>query len=177
MNRRNLLNVVLFQAAWFASVLGAARGMPWLGPLVMVPVLAVHLIYSDDRQAEVRLLLVAGTAGFLFDTGMILCGVFTPVTLLLPAPWSPPWMVGLWLNLATTLNFSLGWLRGRLPLAALFGAIGGPLAYHGGAQLGATLELPSGPSLLVLALGWGGMTPFLVWLAGIRSHHRQHRAG
>ena len=29
-----LRNLLAFQACWFTSVLGAAHGMPWLGPLV-----------------------------------------------------------------------------------------------------------------------------------------------
>ena len=56
---RKVINVVLFQAAWFAAVLGAARGMLWLGPLSMIPVLAVHLALQDDRKGEVKLLLAA----------------------------------------------------------------------------------------------------------------------
>jgi hypothetical protein len=76
-------------------------------------------------------------------------------------------MVGLWMNFAATLNVSMVWLRGRYLLAAVFGAIGGPLAYYGGAKLGATEALPSLNGMLVLAVGWGVMTPLLVWLARV----------
>ena len=76
-------------------------------------------------------------------------------------------MIGLWMNFAATLNVSMAWLRGRYLLAAAFGAIGGPLAYYGGAKLGATEALPSLNGMLVLAVGWGIMTPLLVWLARI----------
>jgi hypothetical protein len=34
--------------------------VPWLGPLALVPVLAVHLSLTDDRQDELKLLLAAG---------------------------------------------------------------------------------------------------------------------
>lgn len=162
---RKLLNAVLFQAAWFAAVLGAAKGLPWLGPLAMLPVLGVHLALTDDRQGEFKLLLVAGILGFLYDTTLVAAGVFTPVQQLLPRPLSPPWMVSLWLNFAATLNVSLGWLRERYLLATLFGAIGGPLAYYSGAKLGATETLPTTSGMLILALGWGMMTPLLVRVA------------
>jgi sigma54-dependent transcription regulator len=76
-------------------------------------------------------------------------------------------MVALWLNFAATLNVSLAWLRGHYALAAAFGAVGGPLAYYGGAKMGATEVLPSQGGLLVLAIGWGVMTPVLVWLARV----------
>jgi hypothetical protein len=162
---KKIINFTLFQTAWFAAVLGAAKGAPWLGPVVMVPVLAVHLALTNDRQGELKLLLASGLLGFLYDTALVNAGVFSPLQHLVPHPFSPPWMVGLWLNIAATLNVSLAWLKGRYPLAALFGTIGGPLAYYGGAKLGATEALPTMSGMMVLAIGWGLMTPLLVWLA------------
>ena len=161
------VNVILFQAAWFAAVLGAAQGMPWLGPLVMIPVLAIHLALLDNRLGELKLLLAAGVLGFLFDTAFVAGGIFTPLQHLFPRPFSPPWMICLWLNFAATLNVSMAWLRGRYLLAAAFGAIGGPLAYYSGAKLGATEALPTTSGMLLLAIGWGAMTPLLVWLARV----------
>ncbi|MBL0225048.1 MAG: DUF2878 domain-containing protein [Geobacteraceae bacterium] len=167
---RKVINVVLFQAAWFAAVLGTAHGMPWLGPLAMLPTLAIHLALQDNRSGEVELLLLAGLLGFLFDTAFVTGGVFTPLQHLFPRPFSPPWMICLWLNFAATLNVSMSWLRGRYLLAAAFGAIGGPLAYYSGAKLGATEALPTSTGMLLLAIGWGLMTPLLTWLAKTLSH-------
>ena len=105
--------------------------------------------------------------GFLFDTTLVTTGVFMPVSYILPRPFSPPWMVALWLNFAATLNVSLAWLRGNYALAAVFGAVGGPLAYYSGAKLGATEALPTTTGMLLLVVGWGLMTPLLVWLANV----------
>jgi hypothetical protein len=162
---RKVINVALFQAAWFAAVLGAARGMLWLGPVAMIPTIAVHLALQANRRGEVKLLLAAGALGFLFDTAFVAGGVFTPLQHLFPRPFSPPWMICLWLNFAATLNVSMAWLRGRYILAVAFGAVGGPLAYYSGAKLGATEALPATTGMLLLAIGWGIMTPLLVWLA------------
>lgn len=164
---RKAVNIALFQTAWFAAVLGAARGMFWLGPLSMIPVLAIHLALQENRRAEAKLLLTAGLLGFIVDTTFVAGGVFTPLSHLFPQPFSPPWMICLWLNFAATLNVSMAWLRGRYFLAAAFGAIGGPLAYYGGAGLGATEALPTLSGLLLLAVGWGVMTPLLVRLAKV----------
>ena len=170
---KKIINVTLFQMSWFAAVLGAAKGAPWLGPLVMVPVLAVHMSLTDDRQGELKLLLAAGLLGFLCDTALVNAGVFSPVQHLVPRPFSPPWMVGLWMSFAATLNVSMVWLRRRYLLAAVFGAIGGPLAYYSGAELGATEAPLSLNGMLVLSVAWGVMTPLLLWLArvcAVRSH-------
>lgn len=164
---RKTVNALLFQAAWFAAVLGAARGLFWLGPLSMIPVLALHLALQEDRRGEAKLLLIAALLGFIFDTVFVASGVFMPLQHLFPRPFSPPWMICLWLNFAATLNVSMVWLRQRYLLAALFGAIGGPLAYYGGAKLGATEALPTLSGLLLLAVGWGVMTPLLVRLAKV----------
>jgi hypothetical protein len=162
---KKLVNVVFFQIAWFAAVLGAARGLLWLGPIVMIPILAIHMALQQNRQGELKLLMAAGVLGFLFDTVFVAGGVFTPLQHLFPRPFSPPWMVCLWLNFAATLNVSMAWLSGRYLLAAAFGAIGGPLAYYSGASLGAAEALPTTNGMLLLAVGWGLITPLLVWLA------------
>ena len=52
-------------------------------------------------------------------------------------------MVMLWVNFAMTLNVSLGRLRGKYLLAGILGAFGGPMAYYGGAELGAMTALPN----------------------------------
>lgn len=52
---RNAVNLLLFQVAWFAAVLGAAGGMVWLGPLALIPVLGVHLALQEDRSGETGL--------------------------------------------------------------------------------------------------------------------------
>jgi len=162
---RKAVNLVLFQTSWLAAVLGAAKGMLWLGPLAIIPTMAIHLAMQEDRKGEMKLLLAAGLLGFLFDTAFVAVGVFTPLQHLFPRPFSPPWMICLWLNFAATLNVSMVWLRGRYLLAVLFGAIGGPLAYYSGAKLGATEALPTTTGMLLLAIGWGAMTPLLVRLA------------
>jgi len=162
---RNVSNAILFQAAWFAAVLGAGREMPWLGTAVLIPVLAINLYLIDKPRSELQLIISAGILGFIFDTALVAAGIFTPVQYLLPSPCSPVWMIGLWMNFAASLNVSLGWLRGKYLLASLFGAVGGPLAYYSGGKLGATLTLPDMNGILVLAAGWGVMTPLLYWLA------------
>jgi len=162
---RMLLNAGLFQVAWFAAVLGAAGEREWLGPLVLLPVLAINLAMATDRRGELKLWAAAGVLGLLFDTALVAAGVFAPRHQLFPHPLSPPWMIGLWLNFAATLNQSLGWLHGRPLLAALFGAVGGPLAYYGGARLGATEAIPGMWGMMILAIGWGVMTPLLFKLA------------
>jgi hypothetical protein len=166
-----LINIVSFQLGWFACVFGAARGFPWFGPAVVVLSLALHLGLARDRIGEMRLFVLAGMVGFLLDSAQAAAGTFSFASAEAVAgrnsPWlSPPWMVALWPNFATTLHTSLRWLAGRYWLAALLGAVGGPLSYYAGARLGA-LAFPEEveTSLLVLGLVWAIAMPILLKLA------------
>jgi hypothetical protein len=158
---RKVINVVAFQIGWFAAVLGAAGGMPWLGVVVVPVVVGVHLALSPDWRPQLLLALSAAVLGFMVDTVLIAAGRFSPVPYLLPSYLSPPWMVLLWVNFATTLNVSMGWLRGRSLLAAFFGAVGGPLAYASGARLGAMLHSPGIENLVFVGLAWAMALPLL----------------
>jgi len=162
MRVRTIVNVILFQAAWFAAVLGAANGMPWLGVVAVPLALTLHLALSPDRRPELLLALAAAVTGFVFDSALIAGGAFSPIRSVFPAPFSSLWMVMLWVNLATTMNVSMGWLRGRYALAAIFGAFGGPLAYYSGAKLGAMTRLPDPTGLIGIGVAWSIAFPLLL---------------
>ena len=159
---RKIANFITFQAAWFAAVLGAAHGMPWLGVVAVPLALALHLALSPDWRPELLLALAAAVTGFVFDSILIAAGMFSPVPYILPSPFSSLWMVMLWVNLATTMNVSMGWLRGRYVLGLVFGAIGGPLAYYSGAKLGAMTRLPDPRGLLGTGIAWAIALPLLL---------------
>ena len=75
-----LFNIAAFEIAWLSSVLGAAREMPWLGPVAVLIVLAVHLHAarkpSDGRGAHlhdvtVPMLFLQGTRDTLADLTLL----------------------------------------------------------------------------------------------------------
>jgi hypothetical protein len=161
---RAVVNFIAFQIGWFAAVLGAGHGMPWLGVAIVPLVLLLDLVLSADWRQELIVALAAAVMGFAVDTGLVAAGVFAPVPFLVPRPFSPLWMVMLWVNQATTLNSCMGWLRGRYLAGVLFGAVGGPLAYLGGAKLGAASP-PTTTGLLILGITWAVAFPALLAVA------------
>jgi hypothetical protein len=164
---RKIVNFIFFQAAWFAAVLGAANNMPWLGVVAVPLALALHLALSPDWRPELLIAVIAAATGFAFDSVLVGAGAFSPVPYVFPAAFSSLWMVMLWVNLATTLNVSMGWLRGRYALAAVFGGIGGPMAYYSGAKLGAMTRLPDPGGLLDIGIAWAIALPLLYGAAKI----------
>ncbi|MEP7208708.1 MAG: DUF2878 domain-containing protein [Casimicrobiaceae bacterium] len=159
------INVVLFQFGWFACVLGAARGTPWLGPVVVAAIVGWHLARATFPGRELALIASAALAGVLFETLLVRAGWVRFDGRTIATGMGPYWMVALWALFATTLNVSLRALHRRPVLALLLGAIGGPAAYYGGARLGALDLVELQAALLALAVGWGLITPLLVALA------------
>jgi hypothetical protein len=154
-------NVLLSQLGWFACVLGASQGLPWIGVLAAALVIGWHLLRAIDPRRELWLIASAAASGALFETILVQTGLVRYGNGILLEGAAPYWMVTLWAIFATTLNVSLRSLRPRLWLAAAFGAVGGPAAYYSGARLGALEFASAGTALAVIAAGWTTFVPVL----------------
>ncbi len=162
-----LLNVAAFKIGWVSSVVGAAQQMPWIGPVVVAIAVAVHLRFSPRPAAEMLLLAACALLGGLFDSLLVASGwVQYPSGLVSPL-LAPYWIVGMWVLFATTLNVSLRWLKSRKVLAAMIGAISGPLSYVAGAGLGAIEFLDRATALMALAIGWAVILPLVLHIADL----------
>ena len=160
-----LLNLVSLKVGWLSCILGAAAGAPAFGPAVVLVLVAVHIALRPNRTSELALIVGAGILGYAIDSILVLTGMLGFPE---PAVWGWPstvWMVALWCNLATSLRGCLSWLQDRLVLAAVVGAITGPLAYVAGARLGAaTLPEPWALSVGAIAVAWIVGLPALILL-------------
>jgi hypothetical protein len=158
-------NFLAFQIGWFACVLGGANGVPWIGTGIALVIVGWHLTRAVRPKQELLLVACAAVIGMVFDSLLVSLGWIVYPSGTLIAGTAPHWIVALWMLFATTLNLSLAWLKRYLPIAILFGAIGGPLAYLGGAKLGALTFVSPTPGLIALAIGWALFTPVLVNLS------------
>ena len=113
---------------------------------------------------DVKLIIIAGLIGLLFDGALLNFDLIIYNDPGLPYPFTPIWIVMLWMIFAMTLNHSLAWLSQKYYLSILFGAIGGPLAYIAGEKLGA-ITLLSTNSIITLSVGWALITPILLIIA------------
>lgn len=163
--KTQVINAAVFQAGWFACVLGAANGYPLLGLAVVAAGIALHLRLAVRPGRELQLLILAGIFGAVFDTLLVRTGWLTYPNGQILANTAPYWIVAMWLIFATTLNVSMRWLRERRAMALLFGAVGGPLSYIAGARLGGLEFVNQSAALIALAVGWGLVTPLLCELS------------
>jgi hypothetical protein len=166
---KTAVNFIAYQAVWFAVVASAAARRAELGVAAAVLFVAVQLTLSRHRALDARLMAAAVLLGLLVDGTLGCLGWLRYAS---PAPALPPhgaplWILCLWASFALTLTRSLAWLMRRPWLGALFGALGGPLAYASAARGFAAVELapPAARALAGLALGWGAAMPVLAYVA------------
>ena len=158
-------NFVIFQVLWFAAVLGGAWGQPWAGPLVLLPVAAIHLWMTPRPAVEIRLVLAAALIGGVWDSVLVATGLLVYDGGQLAPAMAPLWIVSLWAGFAMTMNVSMRWMRDRRVLGALLGATVAPISFFGGARLGAVSMPDPVAAGAALAVGWSILMPLLLTLA------------
>jgi hypothetical protein len=160
-----LVNFIGFQVGWFACVLGAANDKELLGMIVALGVITYHVINQGDSRKELKLVLAATAIGLLWETWVLNLGILHYPSHPEALFWAPTWLIMMWALFATTINLSMGWLKGHWVLSVFMGAVFGPLAFIGGEKLGAVVFLDSTLSIVTLSVGWGLLMPLLLWLA------------
>ena len=160
-----VLNFVLFQAAWFAGILGAAHEWPLLGTMAVFAVIAWHIMVSARPVEEAKLVLAALAVGAVFETFCVQLGQVTFASGQ-PEPYlAPYWMVAMWGLLAIALNVTMRWMKRRWLLAAVLGAIAGPMSYAAGVRLGAATFVHATAAIATLAIAWALLMPLMMWLS------------
>jgi len=162
---RTLLNFAAFQVGWFACVLGAANGQPWIGLPVVGLAIALHLLLAERPAREARLIVFAIAVGLVADSLLASSGWLRYASPAPAAELAPYWILAMWALFATTLNVSMSWLRGRPGLAVLLGALFGPLSYMAGRRLGALEFADFQAGTLALAVTWAVAMPLLMLAA------------
>ena len=160
-----LIYFVISQIGWFACVLGAAHGVPSVGVAVTLAIVIWHLLRVPRPRYELKMLLAVIAIGGVWESALVDLGLLIyPNGILLP--WTAPyWMLALWALFAITLNTTFNWLKGRPLLAAILGALSGPLSFSAGARLGAVQFHPPHLALLALAIGWAMLIPAVLAIA------------
>jgi hypothetical protein len=160
-----LINVLVYQLCWFACILGGANGMPLLGVAIVMLAVAYHLFNAPAPRSEFILMAIAAVIGGTWDSLLVAMGWLVYPSGTLVAGTAPYWIVALWVAFATTFNVSLSWFKKHLALAALCGAVGGPLAFLAGERLGGVVFTSYPAGLGMLALGWTLLMPLMLLIA------------
>lgn len=131
--------LLAYQGAWFACVLGGARGLATPGLLAAAATFGLACAGARHRTRLALFGVVTAAAGAATDAGVAALGWIsfpTPA-----ADWLglPLWMLALWLAFAPCLPLLAGALAARPAAAAALGAAGGPLAYWAASRFDAVV--------------------------------------
>jgi Protein of unknown function (DUF2878) len=159
-------NFLGYQIAWVIVVSAAGRGFPGMALVPEAAFIAWQLLASDRRKADLQLMLAALICGVLIDGSLSFLGWlhYAAGAPAVPPGGAPLWILGLWMCFSLTMPRSLAWLKGRLALSILLGAIGAPLAYWSAARGWAAVQFsaPAAKGLTGLAVGWAAAVPVLL---------------
>jgi hypothetical protein len=163
---RLLANFAVFEAAWFACILGVAHGRPLWGTAAVGAAIAWHVSISARPATELALAAALGAIGLVAESMVVAQGhVAYPAGQ--PVAWlAPYWMVALWSEFAIALNVTLRWLKRKPALAAALGAVFGPLSFLGGVRLGGARFVDETAALVTLACLWAVLMPLVMALSG-----------
>ncbi len=160
-----IVNLAAFKAAWTAVIISAAAGAPVIGVIAVAIAVAIHLASSDNTQSEIRLLMIAAAMGLAWESVLVASGLLTYSSGNIAPGVAPYWIVSMWVLFATTINKGMRWLRRNKIVAAIAGAMGGPLAFFAGASAGAVEFQTPAVALTAIGIGWALLLPLLVQIA------------
>jgi hypothetical protein len=159
-------NFVLFQLGWFACVWGAANQKVLWAVIATFAYIAFHIWRADSPRLEAALVIKVLIYGVSADTLIMYLDLLQFKDSWPGSYLSPAWMWALWALVASTINGSLSWLRGRPVLGVVLGSVCGPMSYEAGIRMGAGAWGPRGQvmGVLLIAVIWGVAMPlFFYW--------------
>lgn len=163
--RDTIVNLVSFKLGWVACILFAAMGKPVLATLAVAITVAVHLARVPVPSKEALWLLCAGLTGLVWETLVVWSGLVEYPAGGHAGLLAPYWIVSMWVLFATTINFGFKWIKRHWTLGAVFGLVGGPLAFLGGSAAGAAQFSNTPMAMLLIGLGWAVLLPLLALLS------------
>lgn len=163
-----IINFIWFQSIWFLAILYEDVYL-----LIIVALLAGHIAFSQHKRQDSLFGLAIGLYGSLVDGLLLQSGIFEFSN---QFHWLIPyWLVTLWMAFGMMLRISLDYLQGRYWLAAVLGAISGPLSYLAGQRLGAvTFPQSMVMTVIVLAVIWAITVPLWLWINEKLSDRTEH---
>ena len=154
---------VFGQAGWFTCVLSAARGVAWIGDTVAAVLIALHLARVERPFDELKLIGSVVAIAVVWESALVATGLLAyPTGAFIPG-LAPLWILALWALFAAQVNTTYKWLKPRLWLAAVLGAMAGPLTFRSGVALGAVRFAKPGGAAAALLIGWAVLLPLIVY--------------
>lgn len=152
-----LLNVLIFNAAWFTLIFTQNDFV-----LLILLLFAAQFYYGVDKGTESKILITIPLIGISVDSLLMQSGVFnfSPQGEL----FIPLWLMVIWIGFATTVNKGFLFLANKPLLQFLIGATLPPLNYLAGESLGAvSFSYSHSITFTILSLVWAPLLMFIFY--------------
>jgi len=164
-----IIGGIVFMIGIIASYQGALNQKPWLGPLVVLIIIAYDLLaFRKLLLPKLKLLAAVAILGILTESILIITSVYSvelTTRWLVASPFSPLWILALWLNFGIRVPSYLLFLRGKHIVNAITGFVFAILIFRSANALG-LLSLNNGTvSLIICAIAWGIVIPIVYIVA------------
>tara|TARA_B100000945_G_C20390541_1_gene601983 strand:+ start:637 stop:1227 length:591 start_codon:yes stop_codon:yes gene_type:complete len=173
-------NILGFKICWWACVLGAISNQKYLGPILVLIYLFIHLyaISSNARISEVYLLIFAGLFGTVTDSTLLNLNILSYQGLYEKFNYiAPLWITAMWVGFTATLNHAFNNIMSRYYIQFILGLIAGPVAYITGNNLGAitfSAVYDRNTIIIIIAIVWGFSFPILCWVSNILRYTKRN---
>ena len=71
-----IINIVGFYIGWWGCILGSSDGLPYIGPLLMLLFIIVHVAFFVKDYKELQFLILIVIIGTIVDSGLVLSEYF-----------------------------------------------------------------------------------------------------
>ncbi len=150
-----LLNIILLNLLWFASILGAANELLWPAMLMLSLLLVVTFIYQGIGKTDGKIIVVSLICGLLIDGFLSFQGTITYGHTLHGVGFLPPtWILLLWIGFGATVRVGMQYLLNNPMIGGAFMLIGAPLSYYSAAKLGAVVINDLWQAMAFIGISW-----------------------
>jgi Protein of unknown function (DUF2878) len=156
---------IVGQVGWFVCVISAARGSAWIGVSLVTVLVTVHFLRVAQPLEELKLVASAFAIGAAWESALVSFGLLAYPSSAAVHGLAPFWIAALWALFAAQFNTTYRWLKAHIKLAALLGALGGPLSFRAGAALGAVRFVKPRSAAVALVIGWALLLPAVTVLS------------
>jgi hypothetical protein len=149
-----LLNLVVFQGAWFACVLGSKSSYPMHYPVLGFCAVLGLVIYSKRFASAFPFLVASVALGMVGDSLLVrleLLAFYANPTV----GGAPLWMIILWANFGLMLRPLFPWFLENNIRCLLGFSIGGVAAYYAGWRMDALAFTSGWETALAILIEWG----------------------
>ena len=148
-----LIDLIVFQVAWFACVLGSATEYPFLFPFAGFIFVLCRIATTQRFRSSFPFLLAAVALGMVGDSLLVhleMLAFYADPTV----GGAPLWMIFLWANFGLMLRPLFSWFLQNNSRCLIGFGLGGLIAYAFGWQLERLAFTSYGISAIAIATEW-----------------------